>query len=266
MNSIVVSAKTVEKAIEEGLVLLNTSIENVDVNIISEGGFFKKATVELTLSEEALQEKEAKLKKLDELEAKINSNNNKTVSENSVYEQDEVSEELQKIEEELELLTKSQKTEEEVKELTVEEQINKFMNGLIYAFNINATTKVEKTEEDEYLVEIVGENLGVFIGYRGETLDAIQFLLNNYIYNKTGYNKLILLDIENYRAKRVEVLKNMAINLSNKVLNSKKSYKLEPMNKYERKIIHSQLQDVEHIATRSEGKEPHRYLIISYTE
>lgn len=290
MDSVIVSAKTIEKAIEEGLLLLNTSIENVDVNIINEGGLFKKAKVELTITPEALAEKAEKTKKINEraekelkqnFEEKPLKENKKPVAQEKTKEKElikeEVSElneaqktELEKIEKELKVLSvktevtskKENKTEDK---LSAEEVVREFLNGLIYAFNINAGVEIE-SKSNEINVRIVGENLGVLIGYHGESLDAIQYLLNNHTFNKTGTNKKIILDIEFYRSKRAETLKSMAENLAKKVTASKRSYKLEPMNSFERKVIHSHLQNFEHITTHSEGKEPNRFLVINYID
>jgi spoIIIJ-associated protein len=291
MDSVVVSAKTIEKAIEEGLLLLNTTIENVDVNIISEGGLLKKAKVELTLTPEALAEKAEKEKRINaraEKELEQKPAVTKPMAEKTATKhQDKVKEavkpseenseldheqktELEKIEKELKELTgtaESTKTATEPAELkaTVEEVVTSFLKGLIYAFNINADVEIE-SKSNEIYVRIVGENLGVLIGYHGDSLDAIQYLLNNHAFNKTGTNKKIILDIESYRSKRAETLKTMAENLAKKVTASKRSYKLEPMNSFERKVIHSHLQGFEHISTHSEGKEPNRFLVINYVD
>lgn len=274
MKSIVVSGKNIEKAIEEGLLLLNTTFENVDIKVISEGGFLKKATVELTISEDVEKEKQQKIEKLEKQEAQ------KSVKEKSKP-QPIVEKEVKPLEaEDLELVTKLQSIEQELQEIQettnpkpekvdneklADEEIKKFLNGLLYAYNMMAQVETSYVDR-EFKVNIVGENLGVLIGYHGEALEAIQYVLSNYIYNKTGRNYRILLDIENYRQKRADSLKGMATSLAQKVVETKRSFKLEPMNSFERKTIHSHLQEMENVATHSEGVEPHRYLVIDYVE
>ena len=115
-------------------------------------------------------------------------------------------------------------------------------------------------------VKVTGDDLGVLIGYRGDALEAIQNLMNVVVFNKTGFKGKIILDVENYREKRISTLCELADRISKQVLKNKKSFKLEPMNSYERRIIHSHLQNIEHISTHSEGKEPNRFLIVDYVE
>jgi len=266
MDSVLVTAKNIELAIKEGLELLNTTIENVDVNIISEGGLFKKAKVELVLTEEAILEKskrEEKIKKLEEkADIKVKDVNIKNLNKNKENDiESQLNDELtsENLDKENIKTVKNVKTDIKV----VENEITKFLQGLIYVFNINAEVKIENNN-NEFNVKIEGENLGVLIGYHGSSLEAINYLLNNYIYNKFNENYKIMLDIENYRSKRAEILKSMAETIAKRVVETKRNYKLEPMSSFERKIIHSHLQNSEHISTHSEGKEPKRYLIINY--
>ncbi len=265
MKSVTVSAKNIEKAIEEGLQQLNTTFENVDITVISEGGFLKKAVVELTLNEEEKPAKAPKETPKEAKKAELKPERAKPapVVEEITEEETEMLEQLLTIEKELQQLeTQAPEQKVNTNEVVVEE-IKKFLNGLLYAYNIIATVEVE-LKDREFFATIVGENLGVLIGYHGEALEAIQFVLSNYVANKTGRMQRIVLDIENYRQKRADALKTMATNLVARVLETKRSFKLEPMNSFERKVIHTHLQDMEHIDTHSEGQEPHRYLVIDY--
>lgn len=273
MKSITVSAKTIEKAIEEGLEQLGTTFENVDITVISEGGFLKKATVELTLSGDAAAQAEK-----TEAEQEILKPEEIKPEQKPVKKQGKEPKPEQKAKElpaaETEPLMKEVAPEgstdqeaskvdrsEEVK--VVLEEIEKFLNGLFSVYNITASVQ-SKYEDHEFFVTVNGENLGVLIGYHGEALESIQYILSNYIFNKTGHSHHILLDIENYRAKRAESLKSMASNLAEKAIQAGRSFKLEPMNSFERKVIHAHLQGMEHIATHSEGMEPRRFIVIDY--
>jgi len=105
------------------------------------------------------------------------------------------------------------------------------------------------------------------IGYHGETLEAVQYLVNTIVKNQVPtYHKKIYIDVENYRRKRQETVEQIAERVAKKVLTTKRSIKLEPMNSFERKSIHFALSNIEHIATHSEGNEPNRCLVIDYVE
>jgi spoIIIJ-associated protein len=266
MNSVTVTAKTIEKAIEEGLELLNISFEDADIKVVSEGGFFKKAVVEISVSADVQKEKEEKINKLEKAHEtkKPAVVTPAPVSETEKVEEPEMASELKTIEQELAQFEPASTEKVDYVKQTSEE-IEKFLNGLLYSYNIIA--KVETSYKGgDYYVSIVGENLGVLIGYHGEALDAIQFLLTNYINNKFNLSHKIILDVENYRLKRAESLQNMATTLAGRVVETKRSLKLEPMNSFERKTIHTHLQGMEHIGTHSEGVEPNRYLVIDYVE
>lgn len=125
-------------------------------------------------------------------------------------------------------------------------------------------TDVEVTENEEQLsIELVGEDNGVLIGYRGETLDALQYLTSLYV-NKNGDHYLrVSLDTENYRAKREETLSKLANRLANKARRSGRRVVLEPMNPYERRILHATLQGNPYVTTYSEGEDPNRRVVIA---
>ena len=128
----------------------------------------------------------------------------------------------------------------------------------------NAAPHAVKTDENAYHVELVGEDLGYLIGRRGDTLDAIQHLAN-YSVNRDvdGYIR-INVDAEQYRAKREDSLRKYARKKAQQVLKARRRTTLEPMNAYERHVIHSALQDMENITTHSTGTEPNRRVVIEY--
>ena len=121
-----------------------------------------------------------------------------------------------------------------------------------------------KTDEDSYLVELVGDNLGMLIGRRGETLDAIQHLTNYTINRDASKRSRINVDAESYRAKREESLRRHARKVAGKVVRYRRNITLEPMNAYERHVIHATLQDTDDISTFSTGTEPNRRVVVSY--
>jgi len=118
-------------------------------------------------------------------------------------------------------------------------------------------------ENNEMKIDLVGPNMGLLIGYRGETLDALQYLVSLVVNkNHDEEYKRVILDTENYRAKREETLKRLASKIAYKVRVSGRVLKLEPMNPYERRIIHSTLQNDSYIYTFSEGEEPYRRVVV----
>ena len=136
-----------------------------------------------------------------------------------------------------------------------------FLKQVFADMELNAEVKV--TKKDEYfLFEIIGENLGILIGRRGDTLDALQFLLN-LVLNKESEEKVKgILDVENYREKREETLEHLGIKLAERARRTGQRVVLEPMNPQERRIIHMVLQDDKTVSTFSEGEEPYRKVII----
>lgn len=140
----------------------------------------------------------------------------------------------------------------------------KFLTDVLNSMNIKADINI-KEENDVVNINLCGDKMGLVIGYRGETLDSLQYLVSLVI-NKNHENpyKRVVLDAENYRSKREETLVRVAQKVAYKVRKSKRPYKLEPMNPYERRIIHSALQEYNDINTYSEGEEPFRRIVISF--
>ena len=139
-----------------------------------------------------------------------------------------------------------------------------FVSGLLEHMDSAAQVKVYEVEKGRYKVLLVGEKLGQLIGHRGETLDAIQ-QLTNYAVN-TGADKRIRVQMaaENYRAKREQSLESLARKVADKVQKYRRSVTLEPMNAYERHVIHATLQDVKGVTTYSVGTEPNRRVVVAY--
>ena len=147
---------------------------------------------------------------------------------------------------------------------SVEEKIEQFLKGLLEHMGSTAIPHAEKTDENTYHVELVGEDLGYLIGRRGDTLDAIQHL-SNYAAKKFAEGHIrINVDAEEYREKREDSLRRYARKKAQQVLKARRRTTLEPMNAYERHVIHAALQDMDNVTTHSTGTEPNRRVVIEY--
>ncbi len=245
MKTIQVTAKTVEKAIQEGLEQLNVTQDQVDIKIIEQGGFFKKAKVEITLEEE-VKEEPAKEEKKQAKEAK-----KEEKKETKKQEKVEKKEEKQP----------EQKTEK--KQDNIDDAItlgDEFLKGLFSRLNIETVVTSIKTK-DGINYNVKGDKVNDLIGYRGETLNSIQYLLTMVIKN-AGYKVKAFVDVENYKQRRQETLISLAERLARKAVKLNQPVELEKMTAYERRIIHTALADNDEVTTHSEGEEPNRYLII----
>jgi len=142
------------------------------------------------------------------------------------------------------------------------DKAKEFLLKLLELMGVDAV--VDVNEKSDYIsIEIKGPGMGILIGYRGETLDSLQYLVSLYVNKETEKYKRVVIDTENYRAKREETLRKLAKRLAHKVAKTKKRVVLEPMNPYERRIIHSTLQNDRFVKTYSEGEEPFRKVVIT---
>ena len=290
MRSCEGTGKNIEQAIENALFELRASREDVDIKILNEGGFLKKAKVLVSISEDAIEkyEKKDKLKKslLEErndedfaeefIKQKINSTK-ETKKEEKQLEKDEKKE--QKAEEKAE--KKEQKAEkkenkvkifadEEISSAVAEAKSDKpqkekkltgeeFLNGVLSALELEGN--IEKSEDEKFVrFSLTGENLNDLIGHHGECMLSLSYLMNSVC--KTEDRKRVVLDVEHYRQKREESLTALAHRIADKVAKSGRYYKLEPMDASERKVIHTALQEDDRVTTLSKGEDPRRYLIV----
>jgi len=145
-----------------------------------------------------------------------------------------------------------------------EEKIEQFLKGLLENMGSKAIPHAWKDENETYRVELVGEDLGFLIGRRGETLDAIQHLANYAVNRDVDGHIRINVDAEDYRQKREDSLRRYARKKAQQVLKNRRRTTLEPMNAYERHVIHASLQDMDNITTHSTGTEPNRRVVIEY--
>ena len=266
---ITVSAKTLDDAITEALVQLGVTSDRLDYIVVEKGseGFLgigrKQAvikarrkreekpveeTVEESKVETPVKEEVKPEKKTEKKPAKEHSHTKKNVRE----EKPEVKSEPKK---EVELAKVEPQTIE-----TCEKFIYDVMNAM-GMYDVKVTSVVD--EEGALSINMEGSNMGILIGNRGQTLDSLQYLTNR-VANKMqdGYVR-VKLDTEDYRRRRKETLENLAKNIASKVKRTRKTVSLEPMNPYERRIIHSALQSDPAVSTHSEGEEPYRRVVVT---
>ena len=150
------------------------------------------------------------------------------------------------------------------KKETVEDKAVEFLSEVFGAMNMGVTIQAAFNEEEKELsIEMEGADMGLLIGKRGQTLDSLQYLVS-LVVNKNSEDYIrVKLDTENYRERRKETLETLAKNIAYKVKRTRRSVSLEPMNPYERRLIHSALQNDKYVVTRSEGEEPFRHVVIS---
>lgn len=297
MDFITVTAKTVQDAILEASLQLETFRDNIEYEVIEEGtsGFFgfggkkaiikarKKVAVEDILKEEIKEEKAEAPKKPEKKEFK---KEKKEFKKEFKREKKEIKEERKEIKKEVrkevpkevpevaetvsepEEMKEEERRERKVAVLTPEEQEEvkekaaKFLKDVFAS--IDMEVGVEANYADEVLnVELSGDDMGVLIGKRGQTLDSLQYLTSLVVNKgKSGYTR-VKVDTENYRSRRKETLESLAKNIAFKVKRTRRPVFLEPMNPYERRIIHSALQNDPYVTTHSEGEEPYRKVVVT---
>ena len=249
MEIITVSKKTVDEAIREACIELGVVSTELGYEVIEKGsaGFLgigaKQAVIKAWKKEEEVKkEKPKKTKKVEEPKV------------------EEVKEEVAPVECE-EISEKEEKLAEV--EPQTKEACEKFLYDVLKTMNMEVKITSEIDEDGSLSINMEGDDMGILIGKRGQTLDSLQYLTNR-VANKMqdGYVR-VKLDTENYRQRRKETLENLAKNIAHKVKRTKKAVSLEPMNPYERRIIHSALQGDKFVSTHSEGEEPYRRVVVT---
>ena len=244
MKTIQITAKNVQKAIEQGLKELGVSQEEVDIKILDEGGLFRKAKIELCYEDGNIA-KEKSEKKAEDKDKKEESKAEKK--------EEKSKEKAQKKE-----TTEQEKTDNKE---SIESAGKDFLNKLLEKMRVQAEIDFAKTE-DGVLFNASGDKVSALIGRHGETLNAIQELLLNVLKNKGYKEGRVYFDVENYKNRREIALVEMAEKMASKAIKLNKPVRLERMSAYERKIIHTALQNFEGVTTQSEGVEPNRHLVI----
>ena len=287
-GSIRVSAKTLDDAITEALIQLGVTSDRLEYNVIEKGsaGFLgigmKQAVIEAWKKED--KEEEEFLKAVEE-----------TIRENPVKEyfakednvkEDDVKEHQAEEAAKKEEAVREEKTEKEEASANAKEEksepvsvkekellakvedetiryVEQFVKVTLKAMDMDVEITSSIDKDGALYVDMKGENMGILIGKRGQTLDSLQYLANR-VANKhqSGYVR-VKLDTENYRARREETLKHLAKNIAHKVKRNRRPVILEPMNPYERRIIHSTLQSDPYVTTHSEGEEPYRKVVVT---
>lgn len=147
---------------------------------------------------------------------------------------------------------------------TLEDNVKFFLNDVFAAMNIEVVVNVEYDEKERNMnIDLAGEDMGMLIGKRGQTLDSLQYLVSLVVNKETEEYVRVKVDTENYRERRKATLENLAKNMAHKVKRIRRNVSLEPMNPYERRIIHAALQDDKYVTTHSEGDEPYRRVVIT---
>ena len=270
-GSIRVSAKTVDDAITEALIQLGVTSDRLEYEVIEKGsaGFLgigmKQAVIEARRKPEPKEEKveepvveepvKAEPKKVETVQPQ------KAAAEKKADEPQKAAFE-KAVEKEVKEEVKKETKLVEVQPQTVE-AVEDFLKNTMKAMDMEVELKTEIDQDGALCVDMSGEHMGILIGKRGQTLDSLQYLANR-VANKhqEGYVR-VKLDTENYRARREETLRHLAKNIAHKVKRNRRPVALEPMNPYERRIIHSALQSDPYVMTHSEGEEPFRKVVIT---
>ncbi len=143
------------------------------------------------------------------------------------------------------------------------DEIQTYLDNLFKAMEVESTVTIDYDKDEGVMnIDVAGPDMGILIGKRGQTLDALQYLISLFVNKKSESYIRVKLDTENYRQRRKDTLENLARNIAFKVKRTRRSFTLEPMNPYERRIIHSSLQNDKYVATRSEGEEPYRKVVV----
>ena len=150
------------------------------------------------------------------------------------------------------------------KKSEVEDYVYDFLHNVFLAMNMEVEVLINKSEDGKNVdVELKGEEMGVLIGKRGQTLDSLQYLTNLAVGKQVNEYVKVKIDTEDYRKRRRDTLENLAKNIAYKVKRTKRSVSLEPMNPFERRVIHSALQNDRYVNTHSEGEEPYRHVVVT---
>ena len=150
------------------------------------------------------------------------------------------------------------------KKFSVEENVKEFLKSVFHAMDMAVEIIVKVNEEDKLIeVDLKGDDMGILIGKRGQTLDSLQYLTNLAVNKHSENYYKVKVDTEDYRKRRKDTLENLAKNIAYKVKRTKRPVELEPMNPFERRVIHSALQNDRYVTTHSEGDEPYRHVVVT---
>lgn len=232
LKSVIAEGKTTNEAIEKGLKELNVSKNEVDIKVLEaeeKRSFFDILAPRVVKVELTLKENEKR-------------NSNESVLKNEKKEEKEIDE----------------------KDLNMaKSNVDKFLNEFLKKVSVKEFYYAVEIEGNKINVDIKGEDAGILIGYRGDSMNSLQNILSAIANKGIDARIKVLIDIEGYREKRIKVLEELATKVSKTVAKTGKAITLEPMTAYERKIIHSKLQENSHVTTYSVGEEPYRKIVIA---
>ena len=266
-KTITVHAKTVGDAITKAAIELGTASDNIHYEVIEKGssglfGFI--GAKDAVISARVMEPEEIEKAKNDALKASVKKEEKAAVKE----EKKPAVKEPVKTEKKAE--KKAEPKSAPAKETTAKGGLDpvgsaeKFLKDTFAAMGMDVQIDASFDEgEKELSVNMTGDDMGILIGKRGQTLDSLQYLVSLVVNKESEGYVRVKLDTENYRERRKETLETLAKNIAYKVKRTKRSVSLEPMNPYERRIIHSALQSDRYVVTRSEGEEPFRHVVIS---
>ncbi len=277
MEYVEISAKTLDDAITKACIQLGISSDNLEYKVISEGssGFLgigsKPAIIKArrmvpTVEEEFFAElKNEEIKKAEPVKKET-----AAVKPAKVEKKPEIKAEPKQEKTAVKKEEPEKKSEERVVTPKTEEEIQvmmktakEFLDGVFKSMNLEVTMEMKYDQEDGCLdIDFAGPEMGILIGKRGQTLDSLQYLTSLVVNKEQNEYIRVKLDTENYRKRRKDTLENLAKNIAFKVKKTRKPVALEPMNPYERRIIHSALQNHKFVKTVSEGEEPFRHVVV----
>lgn len=247
MDSMKFEGKTVAEALTNASIELGVASDELDYKVESEGksgffGFGAKPAVILVKKKE--QEKVISMPKITSIQ-KVEQKKEKTATSK-----------FQAVKEKAKVPTTTT-------DLEMEARVREFLEKLFHAMKVDVIIDLKYNENTKNMdIDLSGDDMGVLIGKRGQTLDSLQYLTSLYVNKESDSYIRVKMDTENYRERRKETLEHLAKNIAYKVKRTRKPVSLEPMNPYERRIIHSALQNDRYVYTKSEGEEPYRKVVI----
>ena len=267
------SAKTIQDAITEACTHFVVTSSSLEYEVIEEGstGFLgigsKPAVIKARAKSEEIDE--AKAVFTQEPEKKENKKEFKKEKKEFKDNKKEIKKkeekaEVKEVKEEVKKEEPAKKREINIDAADVEKRATEFLKDVLAKMEIDNEVKAKYDASENCLnIEISGEDMGVLIGKRGQTLDSLQYLVSLVVNKGTKEYLRVKVDTENYRERRNKTLENLAKNMAFKVKRTRRSVTLEPMNPYERRVIHSALQNDSYVTTHSEGEEPYRKVVIT---
>lgn len=270
MDFIEVTAKTVDEAITKACLELEVSSDRLEIEVVREGssGFFglgsKPAIIKVRKKEEEVKAEEpvAPVKKAKPEPKKAYVKKEAVKREKISQQEEKPVKKEENVRENLEETVKVVKTDAEIAQM--KKIAREFLENVFGAMGLEVVITIEYDAQNNNLdIDFSGDDMGILIGKRGQTLDSLQYLTSLVVNKEQEEYVRIKLDTENYRKRRKDTLENLARNIAYKVKKTRRSVSLEPMNPYERRIIHSALQGNKFVETYSEGNEPYRHVVVT---